>query len=172
MQSMRSYLLRESLVSGLSNAVINGGFAWFLSAGRDRLPILGGDGVLTDFIATAVILVFVLGLIVLPLQQKHALQKVIVGAEPPLLFLRIFSHIAIRRNALKALMLAIYAGVIALPLVFLLFSVLDVESLSRVQYVLSKSLFTGLLAGLVVLPIVYMALYPLRKQSVVSAEEL
>jgi len=172
MQSIRSYLLRESLVSGLSNAVINGGFAWYLSAGRDRLPILGGNGVLADFIATAVILVFVLSLIVLPLQQKHALKKVRVGAEPPLIFLKLFAHIAIRRNALKALMLAIYAGVISLPVLFMMFLALDVDGLSRMQYVLSKSLFTGLLAGLVVMPIVYMALYPLRKQSVISAEEL
>ncbi|WP_320836776.1 hypothetical protein [Zhongshania sp.] len=172
MQSMRSYLLRESFVSGLSNAVINGGFAWYLSAGRDRLPILGGNGVLADFIATAVILVFVLSLIVLPLQQKHALKKVRVGAEPPLIFLKLFAHIAIRRNALKALMLAIYAGVISLPVLFMMFLALDVDGLSRMQYVLSKSLFTGLLAGLVVMPIVYMALYPLRKQSVISAEEL
>ena len=172
MQSIRSYLLRESLVSGLSNAVINGGFAWYLSAGRDRLPILGGNGVLADFIATAVILVFVLSLIVLPLQQKHALKKVRIGAEPPLIFLKLFSHIAIRRNALKALMLAIYAGVISLPVLFMMFLALDVDGLSRMQYVLSKSLFTGLLAGLVVMPIVYMAIYPLRKQSVISAEEL
>ena len=171
MQSMRSYLFRESMVSGLSNAVINGGFAWYLSAGRDRLPILGGHGVLVDFIATAVILVFVLSLIVLPLQQKHALQKVTVDVEPPRIFLRLFSHIAIRRNSLKALMLAIYAGVIALPLVFLVFTALDVEGLSRVQYVASKSLFTGLLAATVVLPIVYMALYPLHRQPVANDEE-
>ncbi|WP_373096746.1 hypothetical protein [Zhongshania sp.] len=171
MQSMRSYLIRESLVSGLSNAVINGGFAWYLSAGRDRLPILGGSGVLADFIATAVILVFVLSLIVLPLQQKHAMKKVAVGAEPPRLFLKLFSHIAIRRNALKALMLAIYAGLLALPLVYLVFLGLDVDGLSRVHYVLSKSLFTGLLAGLVVIPIVYMALYPLRSQPALSAKE-
>ncbi len=171
MQSMRSYLLRESLVSGSSNAVINGGFSWYLSAHRDRLPILGGNGVLVDFIATAVILVLVLSLIVLPLQQRHAMKKVRIGAEPPLIFLKLFSHIAIHRNVLKALMLAIYAGVIALPVVFLVFTVLDVDSLTRVQYVLSKSLFTGLLAGLVVLPIVYMALYPLRSQPGMRAKE-
>lgn len=171
MQSIRSYLLRESLVSGLSNAVINGGFAWYLSAGRDRLPILGGNGVLADFIATAVILVFVLSLIVLPLQQKHAMKKVTVGAEPPLIFLKIFSHIAIHRNSIKALMLAIYAGVIALPIVFLVFIAFDVDGLSRVQYVLSKSLFTGVLAGLVVMSIVYMALYPVRSQPVTSVKE-
>ncbi|WP_372865345.1 hypothetical protein [Spongiibacter sp.] len=159
------YIVKEALINGGINAVVNGAFAWYLSAGKPELAVWGQSGVLVDFLATAAILVFILSLIVLPLQRRKLAKMPLASAEPPFGFLRYLGWLAPQHDALKALILAWLAALLSLPVLWLGFALFGVDTMGRWDYTLLKSLYTGVVAASVVVVIVLLAMHPVRRVS-------
>ncbi len=160
-----SYIAKEALVNGVINGIVNGAFAWYLSAGKVALPVWGASGILVDFVATAAILVFILSVIVLPLQRRKLVKLSMPDAEPPLRFLRYLGWLAPQRDALKALALALIMALLSLPVLWLGFSFAAGEVMGRLDYTLLKSLYTAVVAGAVVPLLILFAMHPVRRVS-------
>lgn len=162
----QGYIVKEASTNGVINAFMNGGFAWYLSAEKLSLPVWGGQGVIVDFIATAAILVFILSLIVLPLQRSKVAKHGLGAVQPPFAFIRYLGWLAPQRDLVKALVLALLAALVSLPLIALVFFLGGVDQLSPLAFTLSKALYTGLVAAAVVPLIILFAMHPVRRVQV------
>ena len=160
MSKNNNYILKTALHSGVSNSIINGICAWLLSGGKVHLPIYGGGGVFYDFLATTVILIFILTLIVLPMQRKKAPANMQVNAPLPRFYTLFFSYMASFRNTAIAGLLAVYGFVLMAVFLLLAFPLFELYELSRFSYSVSKGVLMGLVAALVTWPLVYIALKP------------
>lgn len=163
MAENNSYIFKTALHSGVTNSIVNGLFAWFLSGGKTYLPIYGGAGVLVDYLATTAILIFILTLIVLPMQRKKAPLNMQVNAAAPSYYSTFFAYMSTYRNIAIALLLAFYGLILVAPLLLVIFEaigVFGVSELSRLYYSVAKGLLMGIVAALVVLPIIYIAIKP------------
>ena len=80
----KSHLKHEFLVGGISNMFFNGLIAWLLLRGGPALGWTGSGNFVGDLFATALLLPFIVGLIVIPLQRKKLnagkLQPINLGA--------------------------------------------------------------------------------------------
>ena len=159
----RRHIYKEASTNGVINGCVNGAFAWYLSEEKPTLAVWGGQGVIVDFIATAAILVFILSLIVLPLQRRKVAKLGLAAVQPPFAFIRYLGWLAPHRDALKALALALLAALLSVPVLAALFSVAGVDTLNRVDFTLLKSVYTGVVAALVVPLIVLFAMHPVRR---------
>ena len=59
----------EAVTNGITNCFFNGVIAWFLVRTKEMIPVWGGQGLLVDFFATGLILLFIVTLIVVPLSR-------------------------------------------------------------------------------------------------------
>lgn len=160
------YILKEASSNGVINACVNGGFAWYLSAEKTLLSVWGGQGVIVDFVATAAILVFLLSLIVLPLQRRK-LSKLDLGpVQPPFAFIRYLGWLAPHRDLVKALVLALLAALLSLPLLAGAFFLTGAEQLSPLAFTLAKAVYTGVVAAAVVPLVILFAMHPVRRVQV------
>lgn len=159
----RRYIFKEASINGVINGCVNGAFAWYLSEEKPVLSVWTAQGVLVDFIATAVILVFILSLIVLPLQRRKVAKEGLAAVQPPFAFMRYMGWLAPQRDVVKALALALLAGLLSLPVLATLFSVAGVDQISRFDFTLLKSVYTGVVAAAVVPLIVLFAMHPVRR---------
>lgn len=163
MANQKAYIVKEALGSGVVNGLINGAFAWYLSREKDEITVWGEKGMVVDFLFTAMILVFLLSLIVLPLQRRKLAKHPLTSAEPPLRFLRYLGWAAPLRDSLKALLLAIGSVVVSLPLLWVVFALMGGQSYSPAEFTLMKSIYTGLLSVAVVPLVILFAMHPVRR---------
>lgn len=163
MADNNSYIFKTALHSGVTNSIVNGLFAWFLSSGKTHLAIYGGAGVFVDYLATTAILIFILTLIVLPMQRKKAPLNMPVNTATPSYYSTFFAYMSAYRNIAIALLLALYGLILVAPLLLVIFeaiSIFGVSELSRLHYSVAKGLLMGIVAALVVRPIIYIAFKP------------
>jgi hypothetical protein len=171
MDENNSYLFNTALHGGVTNAIVNGLFGWFLSGGKTHLPIYGGEGVLVDYLATTAILIIILTLIVLPMQPKKAPLNMNIVKPAPAYYQTFFAYMSVYRNIAIAGLLALYGVILVAPSLLLVFEVFSISELSRLHYSVAKGLLMGVVAALVVYPIVYMVIKPVGKQATVIGDK-
>ena len=141
-QSFSAYLYREQIGSFVVNALLNGGFAWWLIQG-DTLGLWKGEGAMgPDLLLTSLLLAYLLSLIVAWITRRKCMQgKIPPLQKQPLAFLqRLPSGTARLAIAVGGLGVMIGLGVVCLMDVF------GIEQMARESYVIFKTLYAGALA--------------------------
>lgn len=141
-QSFSAYLFREQVGSFIVNAVLNGGFAWWLIQG-DTLGLWKGEGAMgPDLLATSLLLAYLLSLIVAWITRRKCRQGKIppLQKQPSAFLQRLPSGTARLAIAVGGLGVLLGLGVVGLM------DVLGIEQMARESYVLFKTLYAGTLA--------------------------
>ncbi|MEZ5573329.1 MAG: hypothetical protein R3E64_15105 [Halioglobus sp.] len=153
------HIRHEILVSGISNTVFNGLFAWLLLKDGPNLDWGSEHSFVVDVVATGFLLPMIVALIVIPLQRgklnKGKLQPINLGTSSSLqAFADRFPASAFK----SSLLFGLVGMLIIAPLTLLAFYLLGVEQVSPLQYALFKGLWAGLIAAILVVPMVLIAL--------------
>jgi hypothetical protein len=155
----RQLLRHEVLVGGISNAVFNGGIAWWLLKDGPALAWSGEHSFVIDIFATAFILPFIVALIVIPMHRRKLARGKIATID-----FGLNSRIQrwVNRLPPSTPANAFWFGVTGLclapvlPLIgFYFFGVGQIEPLN---YAIFKGLWAGLMAAILVIPMVMSAL--------------
>lgn len=157
--AIKAHIRRESITNWIINCAINGTLAWFLLSGNESLQWWGPHGFAKDMMVTAVLLTFIVSLIMIMMHRK----KVGSGKLPALqLDNSRRLHVLIARMPqsviASALIFVAIALLLFLPIVFVLFSVLGIESLSVLHYALFKGAWAGTLAAVMVVPMIMLGM--------------
>ncbi|MBT4522240.1 MAG: hypothetical protein HOC23_19750 [Halieaceae bacterium] len=150
---------RETLVSGLSNALFNGLIAWLLLRAGGNLTFAGEHSFAVDIMATAFILPFIVTLIVIPMNAKKRLAgkapTIELDSRKPLeFFLLRFPN----RLWLQALCFGLMAMLVFTPLTLLPLWVFDYREFTPTAYSLFKGGWAGIVAALLTKPMLLLAL--------------
>lgn len=149
------HVRREALSNGITNAVFNGLIAWWLVKHREFIPVWGGEGLAVDFVATAIILVFIVSLIVIPMTRRKAasgnLPATVWQAGATRGFL---SFMARRHLAVCALLLGLLSAVLFVPPILLLTEIFSISAFSSTHFAIVKALWAGLVAAAMVVAMV------------------
>jgi hypothetical protein len=153
------HLRHEVLVCGGSNTLFNGLSAWLLMKGGGNLQWSGDHSFVTDVLATAFLLPFIVGCIVIPLQRsklsKGKLQPIDLGASS--LMQSLADHFP--ANTLKsAVLLGLVGLLIIAPLTLTGLYLFGVQTISPEYYAIFKGIWAGLMASLLVVPMLLIAL--------------
>lgn len=158
-QAGKSHIRREVLVSGVSNAVINGVLAWLLLRRVPALRWSGEHSFAIDMIATGLLLPLIVALIVIPSQRsklrKGELQSINLGHGSAM------QSLANRfpSSAWKsALLFGVVGMMIVAPLTLLGVYVLGINEVSPLHYAIFKGVWAGAVAAVLVIPMVLIAL--------------
>lgn len=155
----RNHLKHEALVGGLSNAVFNGGIAWWLLKEGPAMSWSGSSSFVVDIFATSFILPFIVALIVIPMHKRK-----LAGGKISTMDFGSESRVQNWVNRLPASTLANafwfgIAGIfLAAPLPLLAFYLAGVEQIVPLHYAIFKGLWAGSMAAILVLPMVMSAL--------------
>ncbi|MBB3046850.1 hypothetical protein FHR99_001086 [Litorivivens lipolytica] len=148
----------EAVTNGITNCFFNGVIAWLLVRAKEAIPVWGGHGLLVDFFATGLILLFIVTLIVVPLSRRKVRQGKL---EPVALsdnsYGQLIRFLARRHLALSALLLGLLGAALFVPPTAAVFALMHIENLSPLQFALTKGVWAGLVAGCMVPPMVHMA---------------
>jgi len=141
-KTFSAFLYREQLASFIVNAVLNGGFAWWLTHG-EMLMLWNGEGAMgPDLLATSLLLAYLLSLAVAWITRRKYRQ----GKIPPF-DQQCPAILSILPGGTARLALAI--GGIGLLIGAVLVTVMHgvgIEQMGREPYVLFKTFFAGTLA--------------------------
>lgn len=151
-QNFASHVRREAISNGITNAFFNGVIAWYLVKHRESIPVWGGEGLAMDFTATAIILVFIVSLIVIPLARRKAKRGDLPAATWQAGGVRDFLDFMASRNlAVCALLLGVMSAVIFVPPMLIVFELFSISTFSAQHFAIIKGLWAGLVAaGMVV----------------------
>lgn len=166
-----SHVRREALTNGITNAVFNGLIAWWLVRHRDSIPVWGDEGLAVDFIATAIILVFIVSLIVMPMTRR----KVASGVLPTTVWQTgttrsVLEFMARRHLAVCALLLGLLSAVLFVPPTLLLTEALSISALSAEQFAVVKALWAGVVAAVMVVAMI--SIVAVAKSNEVAGDQL
>ncbi|WP_372873883.1 hypothetical protein [Pseudomonas sp.] len=151
MSSDIAHIIRsERIISGLVNAAINGGLAWYLFKTKPLLLLWGSEGFGVDLMATAFIMLFIVALIVVPIFRRKVRQGTISATWDNDRWL----HRQLQRFPHSLLGSAILFGLIGMvvfvPPSLLVLSVSHITELSPAQYAIFKGCWAGSLAAVMV----------------------
>ena len=155
----KQHLRHETLVGGISNAVFNGGIAWWLLKDGPALAWSGEHSFVIDIFATSFILPFIVALIVIPMHRR----KLALGKIATMDF-GLDSRIQRWVNQLPSSTPAnaFWFGLTGLCLAPVLplmgFYSLGVEQIEPLNYAIFKGFWAGLMAAILVIPMVMSAL--------------
>ena len=153
------YIRREMLINGFSNAIFNGVIAWLLLKDTVWKPLWGGSGIAVDMAATSALLLFIVALIIIPLNRskarKGAVSEFQWNSAYPLhqVWQRMPSALLLR-----ALIFAVLGLTIVTPLSLLPWLLLGIEGMTGSGYALYKGVWAGLVAGIVCAPMIQLGL--------------
>ena len=149
---LRFLLLEQGIGSAVFNFLLNGGIAWLLFRGLDRVPLYGQQSIVGDTVATCFFLPFLTALIVTPLVRR----RVTAGTLAALGWTR-ETHPALgwlpSRTGLRALVLGVATVLLIGPLSVWVLGRLEVIELPFWSFVAFKAAFAAGLA-LVVTPVI------------------
>jgi hypothetical protein len=155
----KSHLKHEFLVGGISNMFFNGLIAWLLLRGGPALGWTGSGNFVGDVFATALLLPFIVGLIVIPLQRKKLnagkLQPISLGADS---FIQAVADRFPSSTFKSALMFGLVGMCLIAPVTLLGFYLAGVQEVAPLNYAIFKGIWAGLMAGILVIPMVLVAL--------------
>jgi hypothetical protein len=155
----RQHLRHEALVGGISNAVFNGGIAWWLLKDGPALAWSGEHSFVIDIFATSFILPFIVALIVIPMHRSKLARGNIATMD-----FGLNSRIQRWVNQLpqstpaNAFWFGL-TGLFLAPLLPLIgFYLAGVEQIEPLNYAIFKGFWAGLMAAILVIPMVMSAL--------------
>jgi hypothetical protein len=149
---LRFLLLEQGVGSALFNFLLNGGIAWALFRGFERVPLWGQQSIAGDTIGTCFFLPFFTALIVTPLVRRRVTAGSVGGLDwtreshPPLAWLP-------SGTTKRALVLGVACALLLGPLSVWVLGRLGVDELAFWPFVGFKAAFAGALA-LVVTPVI------------------
>lgn len=150
-QTFVGHLCREALNNGITNAFFNGLIAWWLVKHRESIPVWGGEGLAVDFVATAIILVFIVSLIVIPLTRRKAASGKLPASVWPAGGLRRCLEFMARRHLLVcALLLGLASALLFVPPTVLLAEILGISAFSAQHFAIVKAVWAGIVAAVMV----------------------
>jgi hypothetical protein len=164
------YILKESLGAGISNGAANGACAWYLSAGKSSIPVWQVNGMMLDFPATGLILVFLFSVIALPLQAKKTLKNGIFFSSVPQSVYCVRHFLKPYKNSLRATVLAVVAALLSVPILAALFYLTGISELARFDYTLAKTLYTAALSALLMPLLIVLATRPYERKDNMKGE--
>jgi hypothetical protein len=157
--TLRQYIFRESTINFITNAFFNGVIAWFLLRGGSDLTMWGEHSFAIDLMATSFVLLFIVTLIVIPLQRRKVLRGDIAGIRWQD---NLFLHRQLQRFPDSAWRCGVLIGAIGLlffiPLTLLPMSALGINHFTPEAYAVFKGLWAGLIAGLMMGPMILLGL--------------
>jgi len=146
-------LQREVLVNVGTNVAANGAIAWFLFRDTTTISLWKAEASFGhDLLATGVILAVILGMILIPLQQRalvktpQLLEGLSSGGLPASTW--DFGVLAYRPIPFQLIIYGLSGLLIALA-TLLVFSISGLTTLTPLQYSVFKGVWTGVLAGLI-----------------------
>lgn len=156
---IRSHIQHESLMNAGINFLINAGLAWWLMQEHGPLAWWGKHGFAQDMLITAVLLTFIVGMIMILMHRK----KVRDGKLPALqldssqMLHRLLARMPQSAFA-SALLFVLCAIALFIPVMFVIFKIAGVETLTVMQYALIKGAWAGVLAATMVIPMIMFGL--------------
>lgn len=153
------HIRKEVMTNGISNAVFNGLAAWALLKDTEWMPMWGGTSIAIDITATAAILLFIVTLIIIPLNRSKKRK----GKAPDFhwddskLLHRFFQRFPGGLVA-RAFCFAALGIVVVAPISFLPYMVLGVEGMTGPTYAVAKGVWAGIMAGIMCIPMIQIGL--------------
>lgn len=160
-----THIRKEVMTNGISNAVFNGLAAWFLLKSTEWMPMWGEPSIAIDITATSAILLFIVTLIMIPLNRSKRRK----GKAPDLQWdnskwLHRFLQRFPRGLVARAFCFAGLGIVVVSPISFLPYIALGVEGMSGSAYAIAKGVWAGIMAGIMCIPMIIIGLTdPLEK---------
>jgi hypothetical protein len=155
----KDHLKQEARVSGISNALFNGLFAWLLLRGGAALTWTGDNSFVVDILATAFILPVIVAFIVIPIHKR----KLAKGTIQPMDFgdnssLQGWVNRLPAPTLGNALCFGLMGICLATPIPLVAFYAGGVEQISPLNYAIFKGVWAGSMAAVLVIPMVVSAL--------------
>ena len=155
---IQHHIRKESIINGVTNAFFNGLAAWLLLKSHASMPFLGQQSIVGDFMATAAILLFIIALILIPLNRskvrKGKLASISLDANNRLH--RILSRFPQSLFG-RALVFALIGLLILAPITLIPMALVGIEELAIPTFVVVKSIWAGIIASLMVGPMILLA---------------
>ena len=134
-KALRRHIRRETVVSFIINAIINGLLAWWLLKQKAMLSLWGQEGFAVDLVVTGFIMLFLIA-------------SIVVLRKLP------------RRLPLLALCFALFGALIVAPLTIFVMQAVSVTELTPMTYSIFKAVWAGALAALMIAPLIWLATAP------------
>ena len=159
-RTIHHHIRKESISNFLCNAVINGTIAWFIVRSKGIQTMWGGKHNFGEDIAiTAFLLLWIIALIVIPLNKKKVQKGLVpsINWDQNLVLHRILSRFP-KNTFLGSLVFGLIGLVLIVPLTLLPLLIFGITEMSPFSYSIFKGAWAGLLAGVMVWPIILYAL--------------
>ena len=165
-------LQREVLVNVGTNVAANGAIAWFLFRDTTTISLWKAEASFGhDLLATGVILAVILGMILIPLQQRALARapQLLEGFSSDSLPASPwdFGVLAYRPIPFQLIIYGLSGLLIAL-ITLLVFSISGVAALTPLQYSVFKGAWTGVLAGLITRQIIVRSTLDILQRNISS----
>ena len=165
-------LQREVLVNVGTNVAANGAIAWFLFRDTTTISLWKAEASFGhDLLATGVILAVILGMILIPLQQRALARapQLLEGFSSDSLPASPwdFGVLAYRPIPFQLIIYGLSGLLIAL-ITLLVFSISGVTTLTPLQYSVFKGAWTGVLAGLITRQIIVRSTLDILQRNISS----
>lgn len=149
------HIRKEAIVNGIANAIFNGVIAWLLLQDTGFMPFWGGAGIAVDIAATAAILLFIVALIVIPLNRRQVRK----GSLPAFQWNQDnFLHRLWQRFPsgllATAFCFALLGILVVAPVSYLPYIMLGIDGMDGSTYAVVKGVWAGIMAGIMVVPMI------------------
>lgn len=157
--AMNQYIFRESAVNFITNTFFNGLIAWLLLRGGPDLTMWGKHNFAFDLMATAFILLFIVTVIVIPLQRRKVRRGDIssIQWDPTSSLQRLLQRFPVSPWR-SGILFGLIGLLLITPLTLLLLTVLGVNQFSPDSYAAFKGVWAGMLAAVMMGPMILLGL--------------
>ena len=154
-EEIKKHIRKEAITNAVCNAVINGYIAWLIMKSKPVLPMWGLDGFWLDLLATAFLLLFIVALIIIPINRskvsKGKLHAVSLNAD---VRLHRFLQRMPKSLGMRALVFGLAGLLIVAPLTLAVLTLCGISSLTPMEFAVIKGAWAGLMAGTFVIPMI------------------
>jgi hypothetical protein len=158
-QNLSAHIRKEAITNGISNAIFNGLAAWALLKDKQWMSMWGEGGIAIDIAATAAILLFIVALILIPLNRsKHRKGKAPAMHWDNSKALHRFWQRFPRGLVARAFCFAGLGLLVVAPVTYLLYIVLGIDGMSGPTYAIVKGLWAGVMAAIMCIPMIQIGL--------------
>ena len=153
------HIRKEVITNGSSNAIFNGLAAWALLKDTEWMPMWGEPSIAIDITATSAILLFIVTLILIPLNRSKKRK----GKAPEFhwddskLLHRFFRGFP-KGLVARAFCFAALGIVVVAPISFLPYILLGVEGMTGPNYAVAKGVWAGIMAGTMCITLIELGL--------------
>lgn len=154
-----AHIRKEMMTNGISNAFFNGVIAWALLKGTEWMGMWSAGGIAVDIAATAAILLFIVTLIIIPL-NRSARRKGKVAAfewDDKKILHRLWQRFP-KGLLARACCFALLGLLLVAPLSYLPYILLGVDGMSGTHYAVCKGLWAGVMAAIMCVPMIQLGL--------------